>query len=188
MHTLITLGSRGIESWCRPFPLSFHGKIEQFDFHVRTAEFTLQIRVPALRDDPLWVNEGEEAVKNALETPAWAELYLPYVHYAPERAVPGQTEGVGKGRLVGEPEVELVLPASKGKSGEAGVDGSQDGQGAGAEWKSGQGAGGARVDLEILEMSEGTLQVQGQKGRWLYYLKEKESRTIKLKIRPWKGQ
>ena len=196
MHTLINLGSRGIRSWCRPYPLSFHGSIEQFDFHVKSGEFTLAIHVPALRDYPMWVNEGEEATRNALDKPVCAELYLPYVHYTPTHALPNEAEGVGEKRLIGEPETgRTVLGLAKGKHG-AGNEQQEvnrdemDGKvlAKGAEWKYGAGTGAARIDLEIVEMSEGALEVEGQWGRWFYNLKEKEGRTIRLKIRPWRGQ
>lgn len=218
LHTLITLGSRGIQSWCRPYPLSFHGTIEQFDFHVKSGEFTLAIHVPALKDYPMWVNEGEEATRTALERPACAELYLPYVHYAPTHAVPNEAEGMGSKRLIGEPETGrtvLGLGHGQGKEratgGAAGcgpsaqMGGNDSGNGAngengnldeidgkplpqGAEWKYGSGRGAARIDLEITEMSEGALEVEGQWGKWYYNLKEKEARTIRLRLKPWRGQ
>jgi len=87
-----------------------------------------------------------------------ALIYLPDVHYL---ANPHMPETTARQRLLGNP--------------------SKDGE----EWMKGKGP--ALVDLEIEELSEGHLEVEGQWMRWYYPLRREGERVISLKLRKWKS-
>lgn len=45
VKSLVTVGARGIESWCRAYPLEVMGKVESFEFDYESADFHLRIQV-----------------------------------------------------------------------------------------------------------------------------------------------
>ena len=161
LHSLIRLGSRGIDGWCRPYPAETMGRIREFTFDMKTTKFSLTVHVVNLDESRLWQSQRDG---NSSRSPdqggndgkpfkeGWTTIYLPFAHYLRTASALE-----GEKRLVGRP----------GKEG---------------MWKEGQ---EAQIDLEILEISEGRLEVEGQWARW-YYPLDKE-RDITLKLRRWKA-
>ncbi|OCF45458.1 hypothetical protein I317_00705 [Kwoniella heveanensis CBS 569] len=190
MKTLMTLGTRGIESWCRPYPLETLGRIDKFSFGMKEAEFRLTLDIPSWSDPNLWANEDEakgqgtrgigeaagrtesgdgEADGEVKE--GYTKIYLPYIHYL-HKPAPGSQESTAskkKKRIIGNP--------------------STDGE---EIWEAGADATGsepARVDVEVIELTEGRLEVYGQWGLWFYPLVDVDGakeRKARLVIRPWR--
>ena len=152
LHSLIHLGSRGIDGWCRPYPAETMGRIREYTFDMKTTRFELSIHVVSLDGSRLWQSQRDGDEGKPVEE-GWTKVYLPFAHYL--RTAVAAPEG--EKRLVGRP----------GKEG---------------MWQEGV---EAVIDLEILEISEGRLEVEGQWGRWYYPLSEE--RDIKLKLRKWEG-
>jgi hypothetical protein len=152
LYSLIHLGARGINGWCRPYPAETMGQIREFSFEMKTTIFDLSIHVLSLEDSRLWQSQrnGDEG-KPVGE--GYTTIYLPFAHYLRSAL----TASEGKDRLVGRP----------GKEG---------------AWQEGV---EAVIDLEIMEISEGRLEVEGQWGRWYYPLNEE--RDVTLKLRKWEG-
>lgn len=160
MRTLITLGARGIDGWCRPYPAEVAGRLQSFSFDMSSTAFALRIEVISLEGSRLWQADRDQASEGGGDT-AWKDetsalIYVPYVHYlvstVPDGAPPTN-------RLIGRP----------GKDGE--------------QWVKGNGP--ALVDLKLEELSEGRLEVDGQWMRWFYPLRRLGDREISLKFRKW---
>jgi hypothetical protein len=158
LSSLIMLGTRGIESWCRPYPLETTGDIRTFKFDMASAKFELSLRLPALEEDPLVRDKTGQAGEEAM---GYTKLYLPYVHYLATNPPSKMDYAAPTKRILGNPDKE------------------------GSEWIKGRGP--AQVDLEVVELSEGTLTVEGQWGMWRYPLGRKKEREVKLVVKPWKG-
>ena len=162
MRTLITAGARGIDGWCRPYPIEIAGRVRSFAFDMESTRFTLRLEVISLDGSRLWQadrqNDGHEKTPFA-GGEASALIYVPYVHYLANASV-GEVTSEGR-RLVGRPSLE------------------------GEEWVKGRGP--AVVDLEIEHLSEGRLEVEGQWMRWYYPLYEKGEREVSLSLRKWRG-
>ena len=161
LRSLITLGARGIDGWCRPYPLEIQGRIQTFSFHMSSTRFSLRIEVISLEGSRMWQNQREASGQG--EAPEAAEastlVYLPFVHYLARPGVlPGKQTNMDR-RLVGKPSDN------------------------GEEWVKGEGP--AVVDLEIESLSEGRLEVEGQWMRWFYPLRRRGERVIFLKLRKW---
>ncbi|WWD10145.1 hypothetical protein V865_008279 [Kwoniella europaea PYCC6329] len=179
LQSLITLGSRGISSWCRPYPIESVSKIDEFSFSMKDGEFNLQVLIQGLDDHKVWNSDRDlnqidgDEVGDIKGTPegifkGYTKIYIPYVHYLSQADTSpslskdtGSSAATNKSRIIGEP--------------------SEDNE----EWVKGNGP--ARNDIEVLEISEGSLAVKGQWGWWTYELGEKGERIGKLRIRPWKG-
>jgi hypothetical protein len=164
LRTLVKLGARGITGWCRPYPVEVMGKIRFFEFDLATTKFEVKIYVPGYEESGLWQassngkdvsdRRGEfENHKGDDVVEGSSLLYIPFVHYL--RGV--SDEGSGKGRLIGQPGDD------------------------GAEWE--QGRGPAVVDLDIVQISEGRLEVKGQWATWYYPLRADGGREIYLNLR-----
>jgi hypothetical protein len=159
LKTLITLGSRGIESWCRPYPVEVAGRVDELNFDMSSGDFELRITVPAL--DGLGETFDHSRADEAVGHEACTKVFLPFVHYH-NRGCDGDDSPKGRRRVVGVPEE------------------------GGAEWEKGHGP--AKVDLEVEQISHGRLEVVGQEGRWFYNLRKSGGdQELRLKIRPWSG-
>ncbi|WVF72138.1 hypothetical protein IAT40_006950 [Kwoniella sp. CBS 6097] len=199
LKTLLTLGTRGIESWCRPYPLETLGRVDKFSFGLKEGEFRLTLDIPSWSDPNLWANEDEaegHGTRGIGEAAGWSEgpkgsggsgesrkvdggevkegytkIYLPYVHYLhkPSEVQPQNDKGSSKKRITGNPSTDeheiWDINATAG---------------AGTE---------ARVDIEVVEITEGRLEVHGQWGLWFYPLVDVDGakeRKARLVIRPWR--
>jgi hypothetical protein len=161
LKTLITFGSRGIESWCRPYPVEVAGRVEELNFDMSSGDFELRITVPALGLNDLGETFDHSRADEAMGFEACTKVFLPFVHYR-SRVYGGDDPSKGKRRVVGLPEE------------------------GGTEWE--KGCGPAKVDLEVEHLSHGRLEVVGQEGRWLYHLRKSGGdQELRLKIRPWSG-
>lgn len=159
LKTLITLGSRGIESWCRPYPVEVTGRVDELNFDMSSGDFELRITVPAL--DGLGETFDQSRADEAVGHEACTKVFLPFVHYR-SRGYGGDEGTKGKTRVVGLPEA------------------------GGREWEKGRGP--AKADLEVAYLSHGRLEVVGQEGRWFYDLRKSGGdQELRLKIRPWSG-
>ena len=99
LHSLITVGARGIPAWCRPYPAEVVGQVISFDFDMESTEFSLTIDTHCPIEAPRRTDKGMDELSNT--DAGMARVYLPYVHYlAPSRSV---TEGM---RIVGDAEGE----------------------------------------------------------------------------------
>jgi len=152
LSSLIQLGARGINAWCRPYPFETMGRLREFTFDMKTTKFEVTIHVLSLDDSRLWQSQRDGDEQKPVEE-GWTTIYLPFVHYL--RSVTAQSKR--ENRLIGR----------QGKEG---------------MWLEGV---EAIVDLEILEISEGRLEVEGQWGKW-YYPLDRE-RDVTLKFRKWEG-
>lgn len=194
--SLCTLGSRAIESWCRPYPLEVAGEIKSFSFDVKSSDFSLTIRIPPLAERQQIVDEtpieevgsgsvvghlgveGESSNSKASRSaavqeeerdkrPEWehrepghgvALIYVPFVHYLrPDTIVPEPID-IQENRLIGRPGLN------------------------GEEWVKGKGA--ARVDVKIVEMSDGKVECDGQWMKWIYPISDGGA-EYKLAFRKW---
>ncbi|ORX39856.1 glycoside hydrolase superfamily [Kockovaella imperatae] len=81
LQQLYMLGTRGIDAWCRPYPVSVTGRIKSFSFDMGSTAFDLIIETSS--------GTGSGS----------AVIFLPFVHYL-------GVEGDGKSRMVGQPEGE----------------------------------------------------------------------------------
>lgn len=158
LSSLIMLGARGVQSWCRPYPLETTGEITKFAFNMSSGKLELSLRLPALSQDPLVGSSA--SVLSAGENMGYTKIYIPYVHYLATNPPAALEAGIVAKRILGEPDSE------------------------GSEWVKGRGP--AVVDLEVAELSEGSLTVEGQWGMWRYPLQQDKEREIKLVIKPWK--
>nr|XP_018263853.1 uncharacterized protein I303_03727 [Kwoniella dejecticola CBS 10117]OBR86011.1 hypothetical protein I303_03727 [Kwoniella dejecticola CBS 10117] len=212
LKSLIYLGTRGIQSWCRPYPAESSAKIDKFSFDMKSGSFLLQILIPSVDDQPvLKENENEKSddsaqpqiqgqsqedntntnanansntgtkpnaksdSTNVKEVQGYTKIYLPYVHYLLDSSLPPTDSEVSsrtdkeRTRIIGEPSTD-----------------EEEG-----EWVKGNGP--ATVDIEVLDLSEGSLRVEGQWGWWTYTLGQKGKgervgeRQARLRIRPWRG-
>lgn len=190
MSTLLEFGSRAIESWCRPYPMEFMGRIVEFTFDMTSTVFSMTIDTSDVE-----VSGSVDGVAKE----GYALIYLPYVHY---RETQSATSDSALGRATGQ-----TLPSPKafkssqrivGNAGKSSSSNAEDGDGHKAdvegsisnlqeggweEWNHGEGC--VRVDLEILEMGVGRLEIDGQFGRWIYPLDKGE---IRLKVSKWRDQ
>lgn len=91
----------------------------------------------------------------------YTKLYLPYAHYLASNPPSTVDPKSATHRILGEPDEE------------------------GSEWVKGRGE--ARVDLEITELSVGTLDIRGQWGYWRYPLEPNAEVEIRLILKPWKA-
>jgi hypothetical protein len=152
----LLFGTRAIESWCRPYPAEISGKIEHFSFNVETTKFELSIKVIAFDNSMLWQVVADANKGTTSKFQAGETSTLIYVPYV------------------------HYLQTVPGKTRETRLVGRADED----EWEKGQ--GGATVDIQISELSEGRLEIEGQWMRWYYPLQEKGDRVIHLKISRWK--
>jgi hypothetical protein len=144
LHSLLLAGARGIEAWCRPYPVEAMGRVQSFTFDMSTTVFKLNIQVVSHETSALWQSREPDRIAEE----GFTLIYLPFVHYL--KSEEGET---GDGRLVGGGEEEW----------EPGVRGV--------------------VDLKIVHMSVGRLEVDGQWGRWYYPLDT--DREVELALRKW---
>lgn len=193
LKTLLTLGARAPESWCRPYPAEVVGSIVSFSFDISTTVFDLTIFIPAkdARQDIKDETEGNtvdagavvgglaaygehgsrrSAQQEQLEAsrPDWerpepgyglAFIYAPFIHYlATVEEIPEPNDAYAK-RLIGRPSPS------------------------GEEWVKGD--GGARVDLEISDITKGKVECDGQWLKWTYPV-EDEGGELSLKFRKWR--
>nr|XP_019042696.1 hypothetical protein I302_08401 [Kwoniella bestiolae CBS 10118]OCF21626.1 hypothetical protein I302_08401 [Kwoniella bestiolae CBS 10118] len=180
LQSLITLGTRGIQSWCRPYPVESVSKIDKFSFDMKDGEFDLKIVIEGLEDHTVRKHRNQQSnLNDALpkeetvddtgdeeKSKGYTKIYLPYVHYLANSSMPDNTGNIAstdKSRIIGESD-------------------DSDGDG---EWVKGNGP--ATVDIEVLEISEGSLEVKGQWGWWKYDLGERGEREGRLRVRPWRG-
>jgi hypothetical protein len=194
--TLCTLGSRAVESWCRPYPAEVTGDIKSYSFNISSSEFSLDIRIPPRSDRQEIIDEsategvgagavvghlgskGEEMPHHASRSaavqeekdqrPTWehneaghgvALIYVPFVHYLRERGEVPEPIDIQENRLIGRGSLKSE------------------------EWVKGQGE--ARVDLEIMGMSKGRVECDGQWMKWIYPI-EDNGAEYSLKFRTWK--
>ncbi|WWD15903.1 hypothetical protein CI109_100327 [Kwoniella shandongensis] len=172
LSTLIQLGSRGIESWCRPYPAEIvGGEIVKFSFEIKNGEFNLILNIGGMEGLGLG-EDGTGTASRSRESDVPKEeavieghtlIYLPYAHYLQNSDQKAKSPKTNSRHILGEVE--------------SGPEGS--------EWKAGQ---NAKVELELEEISEGRLEVKGQWGRWIYPLRRGEGgRELKLTLRRWGG-
>jgi hypothetical protein len=102
--------------------------------------------------------------------PAWehrepgqgvALIYVPFVHYIRHKRDVPEPIDLPENRLIG-------LPSENGD-----------------EWV--QGAGGARIDIEIMTMTHGKVKCDGQWMQWIYPITD-QGQEMSLKIRKWKKE
>lgn len=195
-QTLSTLGARAIESWCRPYPCEVSGEIKSYSFDIKSTEFSLKLFIPPASerqqildetDDPqvgasnvtghLVARGDKHSSRSALAQveqrdirPGWehrdpghgvALIYAPFVHYLRHKLDVPEPIDTQENRLIG-------LPSHKDD-----------------EWV--QGAGGARIDIEIMAMTHGKVKCHGQWIQWIYPITEK-GQEMSLKIRKWKKE
>ena len=146
LKDVLELGTRGVRSWCRPYPLGVTGKIVSFTFDMESTEFTLLIETDSFTNGP-----------TSSDHDGFAWIYLPFVHYLGEGTTDRTALQAGN-RVIGTPET------IRGTS----------------EWTQGQGP--AVVDVEVLDLSDGKLEIHGQWGRWSFSLLPTE-RQLHLKLR-----
>lgn len=153
------LGSRGIEGWCRPYPVEVQGIIQDFSFDRDTTTFELRIKVPSLEGSRLWAKEREDRgiMGQEVEGEGSALVYVPFVHY--RGATPSGVNKDSRERLIGRPTDQ------------------------GEEWEKGSGV--AVLDLKLEEVSEGRLEAAGQYLKWSWDLRKKGDREVYLKFRRW---
>nr|XP_019013519.1 uncharacterized protein I206_01588 [Kwoniella pini CBS 10737]OCF52300.1 hypothetical protein I206_01588 [Kwoniella pini CBS 10737] len=175
LKNLINLGTRGIQSWCRPYPIESSSKIEKFSFDMKSGNFNLVITIKGLEykpiindksNDNIINNQEEEKEEISINQKGYTKLYLPYVHYLFNSSISPNTEiksitDKEKTRIIGKPDNNNE------------------------EWVKGNGP--ATIDIEILDLSEGSLEVIGQWGWWRYNIGNEGEREGRLRIRPWKG-
>jgi hypothetical protein len=174
LQSLIELGSRGIKSWCRPYPVEAMGRVKSFTFNMETSSFDLRVDVISLEGSRLWQAEREKLNQsNAPFDDGKVEgsvlIYLPLIHYLGVTSpVSSDDAGAKNG----------AIHSVNGKKRVTGLPNeSMD------DWIHGQGS--AVVDIEVLEISEGRLEVHGQYARWYYPLQKKGEREIHLKLQKW---
>lgn len=166
LKSLMTVGARAIKSWCRPYPVVTAGIITRISFDYTSGKFELLIDVPSLQTDPT-VGTHATATTTALASdvqPAetFTEIFLPFVHYISNSTDSSSSCMTAEKRLLGERDTESRM-----------------------EWQTGSGPG--RVDLKIEHLSEGKLEVVGQRARWYYPLHATKGREIRLELKPWNG-
>lgn len=197
LKTLITLGARAAESWCRPYPAEAVGSIESFSFEISSTEFNLTIDIPAKEHRQAIIDETEGSTvdqgavvaglaangeKGGLESRSSA------VQEQMDKARPGwerPEEGYGVA-VIYVPFVHYLateeLPT---------VDQAYEKRLIGRPTPSGEewvkGDGGARVDLEISSISKGKVECDGQWMKWTYPITD-EGGEISLRFRKWGGQ
>ncbi len=120
---LLCNGARGLQAFCRPFPVRIAGTLVHSTFVIKQAEFTVRIVVPGRKTDHPLVQNG--AADGACQT----ILYLPFVHFrrtAATRVVsdePGQSPVIGQtddslpmwSETDGQAVLELGVTLSEGK-------------------------------------------------------------------------
>lgn len=196
LQTLSTLGARAVESWCRPYPAEVTGEIRSFTFDIKSSNFSLTIRIPPsserqdIKDETSSKQVGKGSVvghlgpqggsanHNAARSAAVQEarlaqqpngahcneagvahVYVPFVHYLrPDSVVPEPID-IQENRLIGR-------PGSKSE-----------------EWV--QGSGPARVDVEIVQISKGRVECDGQWMKWVYPIEDAGAEYI-LQFKKWK--
>jgi hypothetical protein len=91
----------------------------------------------------------------------YTKLYLPYAHYLASNPPSAFDPKSSSRRVLGGPDKD------------------------GSEWVKGRGE--AVIDLEVMELSEGTLEAEGQWGVWRYPLRRNEESLVRLCIKPRKA-
>lgn len=91
LHSLCTLGTRAIESWCRPYPAEVMGRVNSFAFDVKSTIFELDITVFSLEGSSIWTAKS-------IAQEGWTLVFLPLVHYL---RTDNSTQGVD--RVIGKP-------------------------------------------------------------------------------------
>ena len=92
LRQLIMLGNRGINAWCRPYPVSVMGQTQSFNVDMSTTEFDLDIDPSTTFDIPA---EGNQRARGGT-----AIIYLPFVHYLRQNST--GKEDIDN-RLIGKP-------------------------------------------------------------------------------------
>jgi hypothetical protein len=195
--TLSTFGARAVESWCRPYPSEVAGEILSFSFDIKSTNFSLTIRIPptserqGIQDETTTEEVGAGTVVGHLgaqgelanphasrsaavqdaeraNRPEWehheaghdvALIYVPFVHYLrPDTKVPEPID-IQEHRLIGRPGLK------------------------GEEWVKDRGA--ARVDLEMVHISDGRVECDGQWMKWIYPVNQGGA-EYSLRFRKWK--
>jgi hypothetical protein len=199
LKSLITLGARAPESWCRPYPAEVVGDIESFSFDISTTEFNLTIDIPAkaLRQAIIDETEGSTVEQGAIvgglaangekgtgppESRSSAhQEHMDKTRPGWERPEPGY--GVA---VIYVPFVhylatqELPTPEDAYEKRLVGRPSP-----IGEEWVKGD--GGARVDLEISSIAKGKVECDGQWMKWTYPVTD-EGGELSLRFRKWRGQ
>ncbi|WWC90036.1 uncharacterized protein L201_004966 [Kwoniella dendrophila CBS 6074] len=207
LNTLINLGARGIQSWCRPYPIESVAKINKFSFDMKNGEFSLNIIIQGLDEQKVYKHyqnndqtdkvrhkDGDGTSSNEFDhiqevqnqnnanpksiKEGYTKIYLPYVHYL---SSPTTSPSEVISNITDTNKTRILGEPSSTIGDENG-----NSDGGVLEWVKGNGP--ARVDLEILEITHGKLSVKGQWGYWTYDLGNDDGEhSAKLKIRPWKG-
>jgi len=171
--------------------MEFMGKIQEFGFDMTSTVFTLGLDTSEIEVPP----QSPTTADGPME--GYTLIYLPYVHYRKpspsdtvslkeeaKDSVPTPKAFRNSRRIVGNP-IKLSSSISgnttKNQSTPAEEVEGEAGEGGWEEWEKGQ--GGVRVDLEILEMDVGRLEVNGQFGKWIYPL---DAGEIRLKLCKWR--
>lgn len=159
LKSLIRLGARAVESWCRPFPVEMCGIPKFFEFNMETGYFQLEIHLPPIAELYTDGTSDEKELETVLKTGGTTKLFLPYVHYL------DPTYGTEEQIDINAMEQVALGETPEGEE----------------EWEKGKGPG--RVAVRVNEISTGRLAVEGQYGVWHYPL-SKDGGDIKLVLTP----
>jgi hypothetical protein len=195
---LSTLGSRGVESWCRPYPAEVTGEIKSYNFDVKSSVFSLDIRIPpaAERQEILDETATETVGAGAVVGHLAARGEAPTPHGSRSAAVQEAERDTRPEWEHREPGYGVALiyvpfvhylrqsttvpePIDIQENRLIGRPSLQ-----GDEWIKGD--GGARVDLEMTSMPNGRVECDGQWMKWIYPITEAGA-EYSLKFRKWKG-
>lgn len=196
LKTLMTLGARAPESWCRPYPAEVVGEIKSFSFTISSTEFDLNIFVPSREDRQAIIDEtktsevksgavvgglavnGEDASRSSarqesmdINRPKWERPEPGYgvaVVYVPFVHYLANTQDIPQDPETTYDKRMIGRPSPIGE-----------------EWIKGD--GGARVDLEISSLSKGKVECDGQWMKWTYPITD-EGGDLSLRFRKWRGQ
>lgn len=193
LKTLMTLGSRAIQSWCRPYPVEVVGTIVSFDFEISSTEFNLTIMIPAkdVRQEIVDETDGSTVEAGAVvgglaangehgSRSSAQQEYLDAKRPGWER--PEEGHGVA---IIYAPFVHYRSTATEVPKPQDAAEKRLIGRPSptGEEWVKGD--GGARVDLEISSMTKGKVECDGQWLKWTYPV-EDAGGEMSLKFRKWR--
>jgi hypothetical protein len=193
LKTLMTLGSRAIESWCRPYPAEVVGTIVSFTFDIASTEFDLTINVPEkeirqeIVDETIGSTVDAGAVVGGLAAhgehgsrSSAQQEYLDATRPGWERPEPDY--GVA---IIYTPFVHYLCSAKEIPQPQDAPEKRLIGRPSptGEEWVKGD--GGARVDLEISSLTKGKVECDGQWLKWTYPV-EDAGGELSLKFRKWR--
>jgi hypothetical protein len=199
IKSLTTLGARGIEAWCRAYPLEVMGLTQKFDFDYESGAFHLYITVPCVDQRSNIEDEVERDGTGVRAGNVVGELREGQSRSGSRDAV---SSGCWSGGLskdeglaiifvpyihylhesckdINSPPIDVTTIMSGSKHTKQRLIGSPSVDH--EEWV--QGCGPAVVDLEV-SVSHGRVEAEGQWLRWVYPLGEGGGERD-IKFRKW---